>query len=87
MYKVIEALENISDSDTFPMKNFDNRKDTNMNESQLSDHEKTLKKILNRRRHLSERLTTSSRPNTPFLDNFPIVDTRWLSSEALTHPW
>jgi len=86
MYKVKEALENISDSDTtLPKKNTACKKETNLNESHLSDHEKTLKKILNRRRHLSERLTTS-RPNTP-LENFPFVDTRWLSSEELTHPW
>ena len=86
MYKVKEALEKISDRDTtLPKGNNVYEKATNLNESHLSDHEKTLKKILNRRRHLSERLTTS-RPNTP-LENFPFVDTRWLSSEELTHPW
>lgn len=47
-------------------------------------HEQTLAKILNRKRHLSERICFS-RPLTP-LENHN-MDTRWISSESLTHPW
>ena len=47
----------------------------------LSDHQKTLNKILHRRRHTSERLVTT--PRSGVLTS----DTRWVSSEALTIPW
>ena len=47
-------------------------------------HEQTLAKILRRKRHLSERIYYS-RPLTP-VDNLK-MDTRWISSESLTHPW
>ena len=48
----------------------------------LSDHQKTLNKILQRRRHTSERLVT-----TPRSPDVLTTDTRWVSSEALTRPW
>jgi len=48
----------------------------------LSDHQKTLNKILQRRRHTSERLVTN--PRSP---DVLTTDTRWVSSEALTRPW
>lgn len=47
----------------------------------LSDHQKTLEKILHRSRHTSERLLVT--PQSEVLT----TDMRWVSSEALTRPW
>ena len=50
-------------------------------DNNLSDHQKTLEKILHRSRHTSERLLTT--PRSEVLT----TDMRWVSSEALTRPW
>ena len=50
-------------------------------DNNLSDHQKTLEKILHRSRHTSERLLTT--PQSEVLT----TDMRWVSSEALTRPW
>ena len=48
----------------------------------LSDHQRTLNKILQRRRHTSERLVTVTT-----VTDVLTTDTSWVSSEALTRPW
>ena len=50
----------------------------------LSDHQRTLNKILQRRRHTSERLVTVT---TPLSSEVLTTDTSWVSSETLTRPW
>ena len=47
----------------------------------LSDHQRTLNKILQRRRHTSERLVTVTT-----VTDVLTTDTSWVSSEALTRP-
>ena len=48
-----------------------------------SDHEKTLAKILNRKRHFSDRTLYRTYSHT----EPDLKDTRWVSSETLLHPW
>ena len=48
----------------------------------LSDHQRTLNKILQRRRHTSERLVTVTT-----VTDVLTTDTSWVSSETLTRPW
>ena len=61
----------------------DNSKKASSNVN-LKNHQKTLNKILQRRKHTSERLVTVT---TPLSSEVLTTDTSWVSSETLTRPW
>ena len=51
----------------------------------LSSHQLTMARILNRGPDPREERRCRTRPATPL--SLPPLDTRWVSSEALTRPW
>ena len=52
-----------------------------------SEHEKTLAKILSRRRHFSDRTLYKSYSLSANDNDLKTLDSRWISSENLLRPW